>query len=111
VSARGDGAAAAAPTGIATLTSRLGSPHSQRKVRTTCSVTAATLRSGHGERATPAASVVTVPPSELSPFPEAFQSARLNAVLAGRPPTLHAGVSSVAAFRPRPCVSSPSNVS
>ena len=46
--------------------------------------------SGTSKRATPAASVVTVPASEFSPLPDAFHSARLSVVLAGSPPTLYA---------------------
>ena len=44
--------------------------------------------SGTSKRATPAALAVTVPASEFSPFPVAFQSTRLNVVFAVSPPML-----------------------
>ena len=54
--------------------------------------------SGTSKRATPAAFVVTVTAIAFSPFPGAFQTARVNVVSAGRPPTLYVGVSGDDAF-------------
>src|SRR6266550_2605354 len=75
-------------------------------------VSAKAAWSGTVKRATPAALVVTLPTTEFVPSPVAFQTARLNTVFGGSPPTLYGDdASGEAVFKSRPRVSSPMIVS